>query len=102
MADTTFEQDGVTYEVVYAAKRVDMLEAALGNRSVVSVFAETPTVCDARTLVAYGLREVGSTSWVNPSKALEVIGSRIESSGLSSLMEMAATAIMRDCGFLFQ
>ncbi len=99
---TTLEAGGVTYELVYAAKRVDMVESALGNRSILSVFGGAPSMKDMRTLAAYGLREVGSAAWVNPGRALSVCGDYIEENGLSSLMELASTAVMRDCGFLFR
>lgn len=99
---TTFEQDGTTYELVYAAKRIDMIESALGNRSVLDVFGGTPSVRDLRTLAAYGLREVGQAAWVNPSRAIAVCGDYIEGHGIAALMELAATAVMRDCGFLFR
>lgn len=99
---TTFEHGGVAYELAYAAKRVDMIESALGNRSVLEVFGGAPSMRDLRTLAAYGLREVGSAAWVNPGRALEVCEGHIEENGLASLMELASTAVMRDCGFLFR
>ncbi|WP_314945940.1 hypothetical protein [Olsenella uli] len=99
---TTFEQDGTTYELVYAAKRVDMIESVLGNRSILDVFGGAPSMRDLRTLAAYGMREVGSTAWVNPGKALSVCGDYIEEKGIATLMELASTAVMRDCGFLFR
>nr|WP_314638530.1 hypothetical protein [uncultured Olsenella sp.] len=100
--DTTFEFGGRTYELVYAAKRVDMLEAALGNRSVTEVFARRPSLSDMRAMAAYGLREAGSAAWVNPAQAMELCGRLIEERGVAELMELAAAAIMRDCGFLFR
>lgn len=105
MADTqqtTFEQGGTEYEIMYVPKRIEMAEAALGNRSVVQVFGQMPTIKDERTVVAYGLREVGSAAWVNPTRAMQVVDGYIGDHGMVSLMNLAAEALSRDCGFLFQ
>ncbi|MBS5866202.1 MAG: hypothetical protein KIC37_07630 [Coriobacteriaceae bacterium] len=99
---TTFEHNGIAYEIVYAAKRIDMLEAALGNKSVLSVFGGAPSLMEMRMLAGYGLREQGSAAWMNPSKAMNICGEYIEENGFTSLMDIAATAMMRDCGFLFR
>lgn len=99
---TMFELDGVAYEFFYTSKRVEMIESAMDNKSILQVFGSTPTLREMRTLAGYGIREQGATAYVNPSKGFEIAQNYIEQNGLSKIMELASTAIMRDCGFLFQ
>lgn len=99
---TSFEEGGVEYELVYPEKRIEMAEAALGNRSCVQVMGSYPTLRDLKVLAAYGLREVGQVAWVNPARAQAVIGDHIASAGMSAVMDLVGNALMRDAGFLFQ
>lgn len=101
METTTFEWDGTTWELAYAARRIDMMEAAL-KRSVIEVLSRTPTLAEARSLIAYGMREVGTSAWAAPGRAMGIAGDYVAERGLSSAMEMVSSAILRDCGFLFR
>lgn len=101
MEDTTFEINGTTYELIYALKRVEMAENAI-KKSVISVFNEQPTIAEARTLAAMGLRQQGSAAWINPAQAIPIVTDYIEQNGYLSLIEKVVNALMRDCGFLFR
>ncbi|MCH4181365.1 MAG: hypothetical protein LKF44_08250 [Atopobiaceae bacterium] len=100
--ETTFVVDGTEYELKYPEKRVEMAEASMGDKSIVEVFSTQPTLREIKTAAAYGLREVGQSAWVNPTKAIDIAGRALEELGRTSLMTLIADAVMRDCAFLFQ
>lgn len=102
MADFTFEVDGITYELLYAEKRVEMAETAMGNKSVISVFTAQPTLRETKTLFAYGIRESGQSAWVNPTQAIELAGKYLQEHGYAQMIEAVSDSLMKDCGFLFR
>lgn len=102
MADFTFEVDGATYELLYAEKRVEMAESAIGNKSIISVFTAQPTLRETKTIFAYGIRESGQSAWVNPTQAIELAGKYLQEHGYAQMIEAVSGALMKDCGFLFR
>lgn len=98
------ETEEKSYDLQYGVKRIQMAEAALGNRSVIVIFNEQPSVKDLCTVAAYGLREDGKPGWVNPKQALDAVEAFIDSDegGYVALYKEVAEAINRDCGFLFR
>lgn len=99
---TTFEVDSTTYELVYAEKRLEMAENAMGNKSIISVFNNQPTLRETKTILAYGIRESGQSAWVNPTRAIEIAGKYLVDVGYAPVVELMSSALMRDCGFLFR
>ena len=101
---TTFEVEGVQYEIVYALKRIEMAEAAMGNKSIMAVFnSDSPTIRELVTMLAYGIRESGRAAWVNPTKGIEIAEKLIETKegGYVDAINMFVDAAQRDCAFLF-
>ena len=101
---TTFEVEGVQYEIVYALKRIEMAEAAMGNKSIIAVFnSDSPTIRELVPMLAYGIRESGRAVWVNPTKGIEIAEKLIETKegGYVDAINMFVDAAQRDCAFLF-
>ena len=98
------ETEEKSYELRYGVKRIQMAEAAIGNRSVISIFSDQPSVKDLVTVAAYGLREEGDAAYVNPKQAISIVEGYIDSDegGYVQLYKQVAEAVNRDCGFLFR
>lgn len=98
------ETEDKSYELQYGVKRIQMAEAAIGNRSVITIFGDQPSVKDLVTVAAYGMREDGKPGWVNPKQAIDAVTEYLDSDdgGYVKLYQQVAEAINRDCGFLFR
>lgn len=91
-----------TYELVFGMKRLEMAEAAMGNRSIMAAFSQMPSIKDLLTTCAYGMRKAGQTSWVSPSQGFAAAETAMEEVGYMALYKEVSEALERDCGFLFR
>lgn len=89
------------YELVYSMKRLQLLEQAMGDKSVLAAFQGIPSIRDLLLACSYGMRRSGKDSWVSPSQGYAAAERAMESSGFMPVYKEVSEALERDCGFLF-
>lgn len=97
------EIDGKQYELKYTTKRIDTIEAVT-KIPVMSVLTQNNGILSRahlETYIAFGLKEIGSDSFVDTGKAREMARALIETEGYGKCLGITIEAIDRDCGFFF-
>lgn len=89
------------YELVFSMKRLQMMERAMGDKSLMMAFKGVPSITDLLTACAYGMRLAGKDSWVSPSQGYAAAERAMESQGFTPVYREVSEALERDCGFLF-
>lgn len=90
------------YTLEYSQKRIEIIENKL-NKSVMAIFQSggMMTLAELKTFVAYGLKQIDKTTFVNPIQGIQLAEKLVDTYGYSALLGEVVTAIQRDCGFFF-
>lgn len=94
------------YELKLNLKRLKLIEQAADNKSAMAQLATDASgmmsISAMERFFAYGLKEVGSDSFVSVSAGTEICDAIIEEEGYVAVVKIIQEAVQRDCPFLFR
>lgn len=95
---------GKNYVLKYNMKRIELIEGVT-NMPTLADLQRTRgllSLASLKTYVAYGIKEDGADTFLNPKKGMEIAESLIESNGYPDVCAIVLEALERDCPFFFR
>ena len=94
------------YELKFNLKRIKLIEQAADNKSAMAQLATDASGMMSLTSIerffAYGLKEAGADTFINPQKAIEICDEYIEEEGYVAAIKLIQEQVQTDCPFLFR